>query len=131
MGLTTKRKEKQMIRKQRRKCCDAEDKILGQKLKAIRITKGYSQERLGEALGVTFQQIQKMEAGKNRLSLKDANTICQTLNITPAYFFETYENRPAFTDKKARLTKLFSTLDNHSQELVLTMIAALPCEYRG
>jgi transcriptional regulator with XRE-family HTH domain len=72
-----------------------------------------------------------MEAGRNRLSLKDANTICQVLNITPAYFFETYENRPVFTDKEARLTKLFSTLDNQIQGVVLSMISAISCEYRG
>jgi len=44
------------------------DKIIGQRMRSFRLAKGMSQEDLGIQLGVTFQQIQKYENGKNRLS---------------------------------------------------------------
>jgi len=40
---------------------------VGQRLKAARISAGFNQSQLGKALGVTFQQVQKYEAGANRL----------------------------------------------------------------
>jgi transcriptional regulator with XRE-family HTH domain len=44
------------------------DKIIGQRLRTFRLSKQMSQEELGKHLGVSFQQIQKYEKGKNRLS---------------------------------------------------------------
>ena len=44
------------------------DKIIGQRLRSFRLVKEMSQEDLGTHLGVSFQQIQKYESGKNRLS---------------------------------------------------------------
>jgi transcriptional regulator with XRE-family HTH domain len=44
------------------------DKIIGQRLRSFRLAKEMSQGDLGTHLGVTFQQIQKYESGKNRLS---------------------------------------------------------------
>lgn len=44
------------------------DKIIGGNLRVVRVIHGYSQERLGDALGVTFQQIQKYESGANRIA---------------------------------------------------------------
>jgi len=44
------------------------DKIIGQRMRSFRPAKHMSQQELGKHLGVTFQQIQKYENGKNRLS---------------------------------------------------------------
>ena len=44
------------------------DHHIGQQLKALRIYKGMSQSELGEQIGVSFQQVQKYENGKNRIS---------------------------------------------------------------
>jgi transcriptional regulator with XRE-family HTH domain len=44
------------------------DKIIGQRLRSFRLAKEMSQEDLGTQLGVSFQQVQKYESGKNRLS---------------------------------------------------------------
>jgi transcriptional regulator with XRE-family HTH domain len=49
---------------------------------------GMSQGKLGEALGVSFQQIQKYEKGVNRISLSHAKLLAQALQVTPAYFLE-------------------------------------------
>ena len=45
----------------------AEDIAVGANVRAIRLRKGMSQTELGQALGVTFQQVQKYECGANRI----------------------------------------------------------------
>jgi transcriptional regulator with XRE-family HTH domain len=47
-----------------------------------------SQEKLGEALGVTFQQIQKYERGANRVGSGRLQEIADALGVDAAYFFE-------------------------------------------
>jgi transcriptional regulator with XRE-family HTH domain len=47
-----------------------------------------SQEKLGEALGLTFQQVQKYEKGTNRIGASRLQQISQTLNVPPAFFFD-------------------------------------------
>ena len=62
------------------------DVLLGQRLRELRKKRGYSQARLAEILGITFQQIQKYEIGKNRLSATRLMEICAILK-TDIYFF--------------------------------------------
>lgn len=47
-----------------------------------------SQEKLGEALGLTFQQVQKYEKGTNRIGASRLQQISKTLNVPPSFFFE-------------------------------------------
>ena len=49
---------------------------------------GMSQEKLGEALGVTFQQVQKYEKGMNRIGAGRLQDIAKVLDLTPSFFFE-------------------------------------------
>ena len=49
---------------------------------------GVSQERLAEALGLTFQQVQKYERGANRISSSKLYEIARFLSAPIAYFFE-------------------------------------------
>jgi transcriptional regulator with XRE-family HTH domain len=49
---------------------------------------GMSQEKLGEALGLTFQQIQKYEKGANRISASRLQQISDALSTPLAYFFK-------------------------------------------
>lgn len=64
------------------------DQHVGARVRMRRILLGMSQEKLGEALGVTFQQVQKYEKGSNRISASRLQRISETLGVTPAYFFE-------------------------------------------
>jgi len=49
---------------------------------------GMSQEKLGDNLGITFQQIQKYEKGTNRVGASRLQAIATVLNVPPAFFFE-------------------------------------------
>lgn len=64
------------------------DRHVGNRVRMRRITVGMSQEKLGEALGVTFQQIQKYEKGSNRISASRMQNIAQTLGVPVSYFFD-------------------------------------------
>ena len=58
------------------------DKLMGQRIRARRIEKRISQDELGEAIGISFQQIQKYEKGVNRVSagrmVQIAEVLCTT-----------------------------------------------------
>ena len=51
---------------------------------------GMSQEKLGELLGLTFQQVQKYEKGTNRISASRLADISKILEVSPGYFFEEF-----------------------------------------
>ena len=58
------------------------DKHVGSRVRMRRIMLGMSQEKLGEALGLTFQQIQKYEKGTNRMSVGRLMHIAEVLNVS-------------------------------------------------
>src|ERR1700722_109477 len=64
------------------------DKHVGARLRMRRTMVGLSQSKLGEALEVTFQQIQKYEKGANRIGASRLQQLARVLEVAPAYFFE-------------------------------------------
>ncbi len=63
------------------------DMHVGLKLRERRILLGLSQTQLAEMLGITFQQVQKYERGKNRISCSRLVDIASVLDIEIEYFF--------------------------------------------
>ena len=63
------------------------DIIVGQNVRTIRKAKGLSQSQLGEASGITFQQVQKYERGTNRISASTAVAFAQRLHVGLADIF--------------------------------------------
>ncbi|GAB5378357.1 MAG: helix-turn-helix domain-containing protein [Acuticoccus sp.] len=61
---------------------------VGSRLKLRRTTMGMTQEKLGEQLGVTFQQVQKYEKGTNRIGASRLQEIAEILDAPVSYFFE-------------------------------------------
>jgi transcriptional regulator with XRE-family HTH domain len=68
------------------------DVHVGARLKTQRALKGLSQERLADAIGLTFQQIQKYERGANRVSASRLYQFSKILNVPVSYFFEEYRD---------------------------------------
>jgi transcriptional regulator with XRE-family HTH domain len=64
------------------------DVRIGARIRQARIAQKMSQENLGEALNLTFQQIQKYEKGSNRTSGSRIVQLALALNVSPAWFFE-------------------------------------------
>ncbi len=61
---------------------------VGSRVRLRRTMQGLSQEKLGDALGITFQQIQKYEKGTNRIGASRMQQISTTLKVPVSFFFE-------------------------------------------
>jgi transcriptional regulator with XRE-family HTH domain len=64
------------------------DKYVGSRVRMRRIMLGMSQEKLGEALGLTFQQVQKYEKGTNRVGASRIQQISEILQVPISFLFE-------------------------------------------
>jgi len=74
--------------KQSPRSADAYDIQIGKRLKLRRLSLGLTQKILSERLGISYQQIQKYEAGKNRISSGKLFHIAQVLDVPVTWFFE-------------------------------------------
>ena len=64
------------------------DVHVGSRVRLRRTLLGMSQEKLGEAIGLTFQQVQKYERGANRIGSSRLFDLARVLDVPVAYFFE-------------------------------------------
>src|SRR6476469_10015741 len=64
------------------------DQHVGAQVRLRRIMLGLSQEKVGLALGVTFQQVQKYEKGANRIGASRLQAISKLLDAPPSFFFD-------------------------------------------
>lgn len=71
------------------KLAHATDIEVGRRLRLQRKSLGLSQNDIGSALGITFQQVQKYEKGSNRIGGSRLLQIAKLLNVDVSYFFDT------------------------------------------
>jgi transcriptional regulator with XRE-family HTH domain len=64
------------------------DRHVGNRMRMRRLLIGMSQEKLGELLGITFQQVQKYEKGSNRVSASRLYHVAKVLGVAVQYFFD-------------------------------------------
>lgn len=82
------RKEQRSVPKKRANSIDAH---VGQRVRLRRMLIGMSQERLGELLGLTFQQVQKYEKGVNRIGAGRLYEVAGILGVHVSFFYEDIE----------------------------------------
>jgi transcriptional regulator with XRE-family HTH domain len=70
------------------------DKHVGSRVRMRRMLIGMSQEKLGEALELTFQQVQKYEKGTNRIGASRLHRIAAILGVPIDYFYEGAPHAP-------------------------------------
>jgi transcriptional regulator with XRE-family HTH domain len=112
------------------------DKHVGSRVRMRRMMLGMSQEALGGALGLTFQQVQKYEKGVNRVSASRLQHISQILQVPVPFFFEgapggaegapgvpTYVNEFLATSDGVALTKAFTRIgDAKLRRLIVHLV---------
>src|SRR5829696_2567204 len=64
------------------------DVRVGARLRLRRNMLGLSQEKLGEAIGLTFQQVQKYERGANRIGASRLHELSRVLDVPVSFFFD-------------------------------------------
>lgn len=115
---------------------EAINEHVSRKIHTRRIELGMTQKKVAEALGVSFQQFQKYENAKNRLSAGRLYQLAEILDTQITYFFENYEQqdtekteRPknaVDTIASARLVRQFDSISSPAiRQSVLGVIRAL------
>ncbi len=64
------------------------DRHVGSRVRMRRMMVSMSQEKLGERLGITFQQVQKYEKGTNRIGASRMHQIANILGVPVSFFYE-------------------------------------------
>jgi len=73
---------------------DPVDVHVGARLRVLRKLKSFSQEKLAQALGLTFQQVQKYERADNRIGASRLYHIAEALGVQVGYFFDGFGKPP-------------------------------------
>ena len=71
------------------------DLHVGSRVKSRRLQMKMSQTELGAQLGISFQQVQKYEKGRNRISSSRLQEIADILKVQPTYFFDDPLGQPS------------------------------------
>ena len=98
------------------------DKHVGSRVRMRRMMLGMSQEKLGDGLSLTFQQVQKYEKGTNRIGASRLQQISNILQVPVAFFFEGAPNLHGAADgmKEAPSPAYVSDFLASSEGLALT-----------
>jgi transcriptional regulator with XRE-family HTH domain len=85
-----------------------------------RTSLGMSQEKLGEAIGLTFQQVQKYERGTNRIGASRLYELGRVLDVPVGFFFEDFADRRDHADLSEAPTPHYDTptIGRDSMELL-------------
>ncbi|MCB1368119.1 MAG: helix-turn-helix transcriptional regulator [Rhodobacteraceae bacterium] len=97
------------------------DVHVGKRIRHRRWMVGMTQQQLGEAVGIKFQQIQKYETGMNRVSASRLWDIAHAMEVPVNFFFEGLEGDS--TDMAAANTPGDLLADKEAQELVRSYYA--------
>lgn len=124
------------------------DSHVGQRVRMRRTLLGMSQEKLGEAIGLTFQQVQKYERGSNRISAGTLFRLGQVLDVPVSFFFDAYSDPQApisspsptvihsasdgisISRRDARLLRLWRAAPPSVADEVLALLASLSPDLR-
>jgi transcriptional regulator with XRE-family HTH domain len=99
----------------------AQDREVGKRIRVRRLQLQMSQTSLGDALGLTFQQVQKYEKGVNRVGAGRLHQIAKILDVSTSYFFDNARSESGAgnelfelldTAYSLRLIKAFANLED-------------------
>jgi transcriptional regulator with XRE-family HTH domain len=124
------------------------DRHVGNRVRMRRLLVGMSQEKLGELLGITFQQVQKYEKGSNRVSASRLYQISRVLSVPVQYFYDELKSDDGpsgFAESEGadaiagalqspegvQIARIFSaTSDPEKRKLILNAVKLL-ADYKG
>jgi transcriptional regulator with XRE-family HTH domain len=113
------------------------DVHVGKRMRMRRLFLGMNQETLAEALGLTFQQVQKYEHGTNRVSASRLSAMSDVLGVPISFFFADVDDTSATPEKRAlrermerpetiELIRLYYAIpDQHVRQQFLEMVKAV------
>ena len=111
---------------------DPRDAAVGQRVRALRLERNMSQTNLADALGLTFQQVQKYEKGANRIGAGRLQQIAEIFEVPVATLFGASNSNGTKTDSlfelvdassALRLLRAYSQITNPAVKNALTSLA--------
>lgn len=110
-----------------RKLSDANtvDRQVGERMRRRRILLGLTQDQLADALGISYQQIQKYETGANRVSAGRLAQISEVLEVQPGWFFGAPEKVESAAGSSRAVIDLVRNFSRIEDERVRTHLMAL------
>lgn len=111
------------------------DAVVGQNIRFHRTSKGISQEKLAEAMGITFQQVQKYEKGTNRVSASRIADAAKALGVDILDLFSGVDvpkgDAAVVSAKAMKLMRLLSRMPDSSVDTMLAVARGLVKEEVG
>ena len=105
------------------------DTYVGERIKARRHVLGLSQHSLADALGLTFQQIQKYEKGSNRVGASNLWDMAQVLGVPIDFFFSDMPLEIQIESPRAQRGKKISLAMPSSDPMISSEALELVCAY--
>jgi len=121
---------------------DKYDHEIGERLRRARVAAGLSQSSLAREVGVSFQQIQKYEAGANRISSGRLYNFARILGVGMDYFFnglELLDSTPpgarsekeqAISDRTIRIAQTLNDMPDEKLRLHLEQLISVMARHR-
>jgi transcriptional regulator with XRE-family HTH domain len=112
------------------------DAQIGQRIRARRIALGMSQTALAEAIGVTFQQVQKYEKGANRVASGRLQALASALNLSISDLLGTAESEgsapmPNLSRADHQLLAAFHKLPKDARASLLALTKGMAAVVKG
>lgn len=104
---------------------NAVDRRVGERIRRRRVLLGVTQDQLADALGISYQQIQKYETGANRVSAGRLAQIADVLEVQPGWFFGTPEAAEEPSDSSRAVIELVRNFSRIEDERVRGHLMAL------
>lgn len=101
------------------------DRQVGERMRRRRILLGLTQDQVADALGISYQQIQKYETGANRISAGRLAQIAEVLEVLPGWFFGVPEAADAPGSSSRAVIELVRNFSRIEDERVRTHLMAL------
>jgi transcriptional regulator with XRE-family HTH domain len=105
---------------------------IGERIKKRRKELKISQEELAEILGVTYQQVQRYENGRNRLNVENIQMIADALSVSVSYFFESHKTsiiseKPTLylSAEENKLLRYFRKIKSNGSKNMVLQVARL------
>ncbi|MDX1711904.1 MAG: helix-turn-helix transcriptional regulator [Rhodovibrionaceae bacterium] len=121
---------------------DKYDHEIGERLRRARVAAGLSQSSLAKEVGVSFQQVQKYEAGANRISSGRLYNFARVLGVGMDYFFnglEALDSRPArdhgegqraISDRTIRVAQTLNDMPDEKLRLHLEQLISVMARHQ-
>ncbi|MFN4185399.1 MAG: helix-turn-helix domain-containing protein [Hyphomonas sp.] len=101
------------------------DRQVGERMRRRRILLGLTQDQVADALGISYQQIQKYETGANRISAGRLAQIAEVLEVLPGWFFGIPEAADAPGSSSRAVIELVRNFSRIEDDRVRTHLMAL------